>query len=56
MIYRGMVKSVLKYGAEISSLYEDDERRINGNEMDTSRRSARVYKLERKANAYITGK
>ena len=35
MIYNSMVKSVLIYGAEIWSLYEDDRRRINATEMDT---------------------
>jgi len=30
-----MVKSVLIYGAETRSLYEDDRRRINATEMDT---------------------
>ena len=34
MIYNSMVKSVLIYGAETWSLYEDDRRRINGTEMD----------------------
>jgi hypothetical protein len=29
-----MVKSVLVYGAETWSLYEDDRRRINATEMD----------------------
>ena len=29
MIYNSMVKSVLTYGAETWSLYEDDRRRIN---------------------------
>jgi hypothetical protein len=37
-----MVKSVLIYGAEIWSLYEDDRRRINTTEMDALRRSARI--------------
>jgi hypothetical protein len=32
--YHGMVKSVLIYGAETWSLYEDDRRRIDGTEMD----------------------
>ena len=35
IIYNSMVKSVLIYGAEIWSLYEDDRRRINATEMDT---------------------
>ena len=47
-----MVKSVLIYGAEIWSLYEDD-RRINGTEMDALGRSARISKLHRKTNEYI---
>jgi len=34
MIYNSMVKSVLIYGAEIWSLYEDDRRRINATETD----------------------
>jgi hypothetical protein len=33
MIYNSMVKSVLIYGAETWSLYEDDRRRINAIEM-----------------------
>jgi hypothetical protein len=41
-----MVKSVLTYGAETWSLYEDDGRIINATEMDTLRRSARISKLE----------
>jgi len=51
-----MVKSVLIYGAEIWSLYEDDRRRINASEMDALRRSARISKLDRKINEYIRGK
>jgi uncharacterized membrane protein len=42
MIYSSMVKSVLIYGAETWNLYEDDRRRINENEMDALRRSARI--------------
>jgi hypothetical protein len=34
MIYNSMVKSVLIYGAETWSLYEDDRRRINAPDMD----------------------
>jgi len=34
MIYSSMVKSVLIYGAETCSLYEDDRRKINATEMD----------------------
>ena len=34
MIYNSMVKSVLIYGAETWSLYEDDRRRINATGMD----------------------
>jgi hypothetical protein len=34
MTYNSMVKSVLIYGAETWSLYEDDRRRINATEMD----------------------
>jgi len=56
MIYNSMVKSVLIYGAEIWSLYEDDRRRINATEMDALRRSARISKLDRKTNEYIRGK
>jgi hypothetical protein len=53
MIYNSMVKSVLIYGAEIWSLYEDDRRRINATEMNALRRSARTSKLDRKTNEYI---
>jgi hypothetical protein len=42
IIYNIMVKSVLIYGAETWSLYEDGRRRINAAEMDTLRRSARI--------------
>jgi len=51
-----MVKSVLIYGAETWSLYEDDKKRINATEMDALRRSARIYKLDRKTYEYIRGK
>ena len=51
-----MVKSVLIYGAETCSLYEDDRRRINAAEMDALRRSAGISKLDRKTNEYIRGK
>jgi hypothetical protein len=51
-----MVKSVLIYGAETWSLYEDYRRRINATEMDALRRSARISKLDRKTNEYIRGK
>ena len=51
-----MVKSVLTYGDEIWSLYEDDRRRINATEMDVLRRSARTSKLDRKTNEYIREK
>jgi hypothetical protein len=51
-----MVKSVLIYGAETWSLYEDDRRKINATELDELRQSARVSKLERKTNEYIRGK
>ena len=53
IIYKSMVKSVLTYGAETCSLYEDDRRRINGTEMDAIRLSARIYKVDRKTNEYI---
>jgi len=56
MIYNSMVKSVLIYGAETWSLYEDDRRRINRTEMDALRRSARISKLDRNTNDYIRGK
>ena len=46
MIYNSMVKSVLMYGAEIWSLYEDDRRGISATEMDALRRSARISKLD----------
>ena len=55
-IYNSVVKSVLTYGAETCSLYEDYRRRINGTEMDTLRRSARISKLDRKSNEYIREK
>ena len=42
MIYKSMVKSVLIYGAETWSLYEDDRRRINATDMDALRQSARI--------------
>ena len=51
-----MVKSVLIYGAETWSLYEDDRRRINETETDGLRRSARIPKLDRKTNEYIREK
>ena len=56
MIYNSMVRSVLMYGGETWSLYEDDRRRINANETDALRRSARISKLYRKTNEYIRGK
>jgi len=56
MIYNSMVKSVLIYGAETWSSYEDDRRRINATEMDALRRSARFSKLDRKTNEYIRKK
>ena len=51
-----MVKSVLIYGAETWSLYEDDRRGINAVEMDALRRSARISKLDRKTKDYIREK
>jgi len=51
-----MVKSVLLYGTETWSLYEDDRRRINATEMDALRRSARISKLDTKTNEHIRGK
>jgi hypothetical protein len=56
MIHSRMVKSVLIYGAETCSLYEDDRSRINATEMDAIRQSARISKLDRKTNEYIRGK
>jgi hypothetical protein len=56
MIYNSMVRSVLIYGAETWSLYEDDMRRINATEMDTLRRSSRISKIGRKTNEYIRKK
>jgi hypothetical protein len=53
MIYNSMVKSVLIYGAEIWSLYEDDSSRTDVTEMAALRRSARISKLDRKRNEYI---
>ena len=41
MIYNNMIKSVLIYGAETWSLYEED-RSINATEMDALSRSARI--------------
>jgi hypothetical protein len=51
-----MVQSVLIYGAETWSLWEDDRRRINAIETDALRRSARFSKLDRKTNEYIREK
>jgi hypothetical protein len=51
-----MIKSVLIYGAETWSLYEDDSRRTNAAEMDALRRSARICKLDRKTKEYIREK
>ena len=56
MIYNSVVKSVLIYGAETWSLYEDDRRRINATEMDALRRSARTSKLDRKTKECIREK
>jgi hypothetical protein len=56
MIYKSMVKSVLIYGAETWSLYEDNRGRIMATEMDALRRSARISKLDRKTNEYIREK
>jgi len=56
MIYNSRVKSVLIYGAETWSLYEDDRRRNKAAEMDALRRPARVSKLDRKTNEYIREK
>jgi hypothetical protein len=55
-IYNSIVKSVLMYGAEIWSLYEDGRRRINGTELDALRRSARISKLDRKTKEYVREK
>jgi hypothetical protein len=51
-----MINSVLIYGAETWSLYEDDRRRNNATEMDALRRSARISNLDRKTNEYIREK
>jgi hypothetical protein len=51
-----MVKSVLIYGAESWSLYEDNRRRINATEMDKLRRSMKVSKLDRKTDEYVRRK
>jgi hypothetical protein len=56
MIYNSMFKSVVIYGAETWSLYEDDRRKINATEMDVFRRTARICKLDRKTNVHIRGK
>ena len=55
-IYNSTVKSVLIYGAETWSLFEDDRRRINATEINSLRRSARISKLERKTYEYIREK
>jgi len=39
-------RSVLIYGVETWSLYEDDRRRINATEMKALRRLARISKLD----------
>jgi hypothetical protein len=56
MIHNSIVKGVLIYGAETWSLYEDDRMRIYSTEMDALRRSARISKLDRRTNEYITEK
>jgi hypothetical protein len=56
LIYNSMVKSVLIYGAETCSLYEDNRRRINATEMYALRRSTRISKLDRKTSEYIREK
>jgi hypothetical protein len=56
MVYNSVVKSILIYGAETWSLYEDDRRRNNGTEMDAVRQSARISKLDGKTNEYIREK
>jgi len=56
MIYSSVVKSVLMYGAETWSLYEDERRRVNATEMDALRLSARISKLDRKTSECIRGK
>jgi hypothetical protein len=56
IIYNSMDKSVPIYGAETWSLFEDDRRRINATEMDASRRSTRISKLDRKTNEYVREK
>jgi len=56
MICNRMFTSVLIHGTETWSLYEDDRRRINAAEMDALRRSARIYKLDRKTIEYIREK
>jgi hypothetical protein len=54
MKYNSMVKIVLTYGAETWNLHEDDSRRINTTKMNALRRSARISKLDRKINEYIS--
>jgi hypothetical protein len=56
MIYDSVVKSVPIYGPETWSLCKDGIWRINGNEMNALRRSARISKLDRKTNEYIREK
>jgi hypothetical protein len=49
-VSNNMVKSVVIYGAEIWSLYEDNRMRISATEMDALRRSTRISKLDRETN------
>ena len=56
MIYNSMFKSVLTYGAETWSLYENDRKGIDGPQMDGLGRSARISKLDTKTNEYIIEK
>jgi hypothetical protein len=53
VIYNSRVKSVLIYGAETWSSYEDVKRRIKAAEMDALRRPARMNKLDIKTKEYI---
>ena len=55
-----MVKSVLNYGTDTWSIFEDDRRRVNATEMEALRRSAGISKLRKhvdgETNEYIREK
>ena len=60
VIYNSMVKSVLNYGTDTWSIFEDDRRRVNATEMEALRRSAGISKLRKyvdgETNEYIREK